>query len=466
MNQTPQDKYNYNRRYIARLVVEADTPLAVGSGQSDILTDSPVSLDANDLPYIPGTALTGVLRHAFAKEPSDSEKEIFGFQEENQSKNGKGSRLILSHASVLDDKQVAVEGLDPTKSSDYLKNLSNLCIREHCKINHRGVSDQEAHGKFDNQVVPKGVRFVFEMELIATEQDEKNWQKLLEILQNPTFRLGGGTRKGYGKLKVITEKSKVKTFNLGHPQDLKAYLEKTASLNSILDGTPLNKCAKTTDENYVEYCLDLLPENSWFFGSGFGDDEADMTPVYEKVVEWDNNKPSFTKCKKILIPATSLKGAISHRVAFHYNKLKGNFADGKNQKELESLVGENNPAVRALFGCAKNSKEAKGQIGNVIFSDVFLEDKNKTKIFNHVSLDRFTGGARNSFLFDEKVLTQKESLRFEILVLREALSLDKIKEAFEATLKDICNGMLPLGGSVMRGHGVFQGTCETEGETL
>ena len=53
-------KYDY--RYIARIVLEAETPLVVGGGNNELSTDRPVAKDANGLPYIPGTSLTGVLR--------------------------------------------------------------------------------------------------------------------------------------------------------------------------------------------------------------------------------------------------------------------------------------------------------------------------------------------------------------------------------------------------------------------
>ena len=47
----------------------------------------------------------------------------------------------------------------------------------------------------------------------------------------------------------------------------------------------------------------------------------------------------------------------------------------------------------------------------------------------------------------------------EIYVDKSAFEKDMdIKNAFEKTLDDICNGMLPLGGSTMRGHGCFTGT--------
>ena len=43
-------KYKY--RMIARITLEAISPLAVGSGEKDIITDAPVVRDVNDLPYL------------------------------------------------------------------------------------------------------------------------------------------------------------------------------------------------------------------------------------------------------------------------------------------------------------------------------------------------------------------------------------------------------------------------------
>ena len=52
----------YTHRFLARLVIEAKTPLAIGSGEKDIISDALVATDVNGLPYIPGTAIAGVVR--------------------------------------------------------------------------------------------------------------------------------------------------------------------------------------------------------------------------------------------------------------------------------------------------------------------------------------------------------------------------------------------------------------------
>ena len=50
-----EDKSQYRYRFISRIVIEAVTPIAVGSGDKDIITDARVIKDVNGLPYIPGT---------------------------------------------------------------------------------------------------------------------------------------------------------------------------------------------------------------------------------------------------------------------------------------------------------------------------------------------------------------------------------------------------------------------------
>lgn len=455
----------YNKRFVASILIEADTPLSISTGEKDLLTDSAIMKDANGLPLILGTSLTGVLRHSLNPK-TITINDIFGFQnnkKDDSNDDGKGSRLIVSNAHFVGSDGRVIEGLQEINWKDkFYSKFKKNPIREHAKISHKGTAIKS--GKFDEQVVFKGTRFRFELELIGNEDDNNNWNTILNQFSATDFRIGGGTRKGFGKLKIIDVHQKC--FDLKTEMD--KYLAKTSSLNNQNN---LDKFAVKSNksENWIEYKLNIKPENFWMFGSGLSDDEVDMTPVYEEVIEnWDQNKPKFSK-KKILIPATSVKGAISHRVAFHYNRLVGNFADNLLEgKTIETSVGENNEAVKALFGFAKDSKESKnkGARGNAIFSDVFIENKNSEKILNHVAIDRFTGGAIDGALFDEKVLTQKNEITFTILIDKKVFTNENVEIAFEQTLKDICEGMLPLGGGVMRGHGCFTGFVSKNGEKI
>ena len=50
---------HYPYRYEARLIVEADTPLAIGSGEGNMMTDRLVIRDVNGLPFLPGSTISG-----------------------------------------------------------------------------------------------------------------------------------------------------------------------------------------------------------------------------------------------------------------------------------------------------------------------------------------------------------------------------------------------------------------------
>ena len=70
-------------------------------------------------------------------------------------------------------------------------------------------------------------------------------------------------------------------------------------------------------------------------------------------------------------------------------------------------------------------------------------------------------------LFQEKVIYDKDTeYTFDIYVENSALADDDIKKAFVQSLRDICTGLLPLGGITNRGNGIFTGTATENDEPL
>ncbi len=310
----------------------------------------------------------------------------------------------------------------------------------------KGVTTNGA--KFDEEVVYKGSRFKFSIEFI--EEDKSTFEDILNLLKNPAFRLGGGSTKGFGKFKIIEIKSKL--------CNLENY---SSSLNYILSHCEEYATKQSiSNATHTIYTLKIRPDDFFMFGSGFGDSDADMTPVFEKVVDYKNGKLSD---KQVLIPASSIKGAIAHRTAFYYNKSM------LEQEKDHTKTGENNEAVKVIFGhkkeLDKNTQKELGQKGKILISDCFKETKEQTKTFDHVSIDRFTGGAIDGALFQEKTVARdKDSYIIEILLEN---SIEKIYiDAFENALKDIATGMLPLGGATTKGHGVFCGELKRDSEVI
>ncbi len=328
-------------RHIAYITIEADTPLKVGSNASDFLQDSPIQKDFNDLPIILGTSIAGVLRKDFDKTKAD---EIFGKDD--------GSKVIFSNALILDEKDKVCEELLLEKS-DFLNIFDNLPIREHTAITDKGVVLE--HSKFDEEVVYKGTRFKFSIEII--EDKKKSFEEILALLTTPSFRLGGGSTKGFGKFNIFEIKTQSYTKDNYH--------EYSSSLNHTL--STLYKQEEQSDKNYTIYTLNIEPEDFFIFGSGFGDSDSDSTPVYEKVVDYENAKLSDAQ---ILIPASSIKGALAHRTTYHYNRLKKLFIGNI----------EANENIKEIFGEAKNSKEdIVGSKGKIIFSDCYKANKKRLK---------------------------------------------------------------------------------------
>ncbi len=444
----------YDNRYIARYVIEASSPIAVGSGEKDELTDARVVRDVNRLPYIPASSLAGVLRHATGNDGKDSP--YWGYQNGN---DGRGSLMAFTNANIIDEDGRAVDGLG-VNQSDFLQRYLILPIRQHAAMNDKGTILKG--GKFDEEVVFAGTRFCFEMEIMFAgdrkEEAETVVRQIHDAMAKPTLRIGGGTRCGFGSFDIISLKER--WLNLQEDSQLKDYLDKSSSLaaEGFWDTVADTKVQAAHDDDYVTYHLRMKPESFFFFGSGTGDDDVDATPMKESVVVWKDGRGHFQD-GNILIPGTSVKGAIAHRVAYHYNRIKGIYAD---QTVGTAATMDCNQAVGRLFGSVAKVKGGRAEAGHVLFSDVieYPKDTVREKVFNHVSIDPFTGGGRDKAggLYNEKVIDAADmNIEMSIAVRARILEDESIRDAFESSLNDVVGGMLPLGGTVNRGNGVFVG---------
>jgi CRISPR/Cas system CSM-associated protein Csm3 (group 7 of RAMP superfamily) len=533
-----------NLRYIARIFIEATSGFCINSGDKSLLLDNAIARDANGLPYIPGTSIAGIVQHACLRSGlSQQIGHLFGCTQHdaqkkglpNHSDSGNGSRFIFSSAHLVGaDGQAVIDGLIPFDSgSEYVQKMLLLPQRDHVKITDRGTAKER--GKFDRELGFKGTRFCFEIQLVGEEKDRDDFEKVLQILQDETVRIGAGTRKGAGSFKVLSENSQYWILDLTSKEDLLAYLQKSSNLNAAVNKKSVSFPESNVLENgWKKYQLELSAEDFFLFGAGFSDKDADNTPKTEYVINWNKNQsiPKFSEM--YLLPATSIKGAISHRTAYHYNQLKGihigsqqsfkaedfgwqvqevidkglsmpetaNWSHDdprweKAMKELEEqspdefLVGskkwqhftdatskygerqsdnptaENNTAVSTLFGVALNDKTQDittriGQIGRVIIDDIYLEkpkekEKDVAKVFNHVKIDRFTGGAFSGALFQEKALYSDQTIVINLLINTNDLEeSSEYLTALENALNDLQNGHLALGGATTKGYGVFK----------
>lgn len=438
-------------RYLARVSIEFETPFIVGGGSDAIYFDDVFVSDANGLPALPGSSLAGILRHAWVDAGYDDGKTLFGFQ---NGTDGQGSRLSVSWGCLHDSSNRPVEGIIMERAEldrdPVLREARMLTARDHVRINHTGAA--ASGGKFDERSVSAGHRFTFELMLEGNKGDRGNWDHLLGLLRSPAIRIGGKTRRGYGQFRVI--RLEQECFDLSDAVQFRCFgtLPVDLAVKSQLrqedpqDAAPANGAVSAT--------LALKPEAFWMIGGGF-DGDVDLAPLKANRIVWENGS-GRVDANRAIVPGSAVKGALSHRVAFHYNRLTDVFADAG--ADPAKHTGENNRAVGELFGCVKN--DGGGQRGRVIISDLFVAKPGEQKILNHVSIDRFTGGARvlEGALFDEKPFYQGDGFTLTVTVAESGkISDKKIREAFDCALRDLAEGRLAIGAGAGRGNGFFRG---------
>ncbi|MGX2983343.1 RAMP superfamily CRISPR-associated protein [Helicobacter sp. 23-1045] len=447
---------------LAHIILEADSALHFGSGDFDMLYDSPIQRDFNGLPIILGTSICGVIR-ANAKGIFNVDS-LFGCAKKDDNQN---SRLIFSNALLLDEKMEVKENLIPfskLKDSPFLRHFLSLPQRQHNAIDYNGSCKDGA--KFDEEVIFKGTRFKCAVSMdCQSEGDKEVFCKILNLFYSPNIRFGAGSTKGFGKIKA----HKI-TYEI-----LRTPFSKSASLNETLSKHFTPNLLQKSDR-FTHYTLNLKPESVFLFGAGFGDKDADSIGVSEKIIDYDKGDLSE---RKLLIPASSIKGAIAQRTRFYINEVSKNFISAESSDNLKDSEAKQIHAT--LFGSAESSdKSTKSQAtkGKILINDIYLDfdAKKDSHLFAHNSIDRFTGGTIDGALFQEKANTSP-AFKLDIFVANATNSadfqdlnqndfFDKAIKSFECALKDICTSLLPLGAASSKGHGFFSGDLEKNGERI
>ena len=188
------------------------------------------------------------------------------------------------------------------------------------------------------------------------------------------------------------------------------------------------------------------------------------------------------------IPGSSIRGPLAHRMLFHANRLAGRCIDAdawpsKTEEKREELkkkyaeYAKRDCGLIAFLGAAKESGEsedsadASGQAGRILFDDAEVCGVRWIVGVDHVSIDRFTGGARDGALFREEVLLGgRIEATARILPPRTPAEgngetiggwPEATARAFLLAVRDLCRGWLALGG---RGHGECSGKAHFAGK--
>lgn len=474
---------NYPVFSIARAVLETTMPLAVSSGRTNHVFDNDLVRDANGLPMIPGTAIAGVLRHLYWREYGETAMEnIFGLQD---GVIGAASLVEVSTGSIHDSKNdpAAPHYSDGDSLLDFARETLNTPIyRDRIAINSRGAP--KATGKFDRTVLPAGFRFSMELVLHSSAENRGAFGCLLALLDHPLFRLGASTRAGLGACHVV--KIAIAQLDLGVKEEAARFRTIERNIGSLVG---LQVPATASHSRYyaaaekmglLSYKVAISPIAAWRTGQGqislHGTDEKapDLLPRLEQRVHWKDNVGALGP-SEIVLPATSLKGALRHRAYFYACCEVGYFAEVNTEGETDSVKKKQaDAAISTVFGDANNNDDgaATGSAGNLIINDLFLPiDTKVVGTQMHNALDRFTGGVRNRMLFSEELIFDSgRPLTIDIWLDEKKIGLNDAaecgKRALLKAIDDFAQGRLAVGGGSTKGHGRFRGNVQSFGESL
>lgn len=442
-----------------RVALEAETPHGIHSGKGDITHDVLLVRDVNGLPAIPATSLAGVLRHLYTQHFGSQEaQQLFGY---TLGDSGKLSALNVTWGLIHNSLNQPMEGIRQDLNNDPLLQIlteDKPLVRQRVRLNSLGSAVDT--GKFDTTMIPAGARYSCFLSIWSdgSEQQESSIERLLSLLGTSAFRLGHGTRAGQGAFKVLSIDGA--RWDLRTPQGQQGYRQRPrqrATLGNLapIETAPLNDSA-------LRFTLQLTAEAGWRIGGGeqpFSQPDQqgrtpDLLPQSELCIRWNEQQQAELHKQQAVVPATAIKGALSHRLAFHYRRLNGNFAE---QSPVVSHL--ECPVVQEIFGtCNDTSNEQTGVAGRLIINDLYLDDTTATRQM-HNRIDQFTGGVMNSALFEEELLWQTPlTLNLSLQHPEEISPL--AKQALTLTLQDLTQGWLAIGAGGSRGHGCFHGEIQ------
>ena len=388
------------------------SPLLIGDGEgetSDNFKDIHVQKNQNNIPYIPGTSLAGVLREFLSEIDSEMTEKIFGDADKMQ------SSIQIDDIELENFKIISRDGVS-------IDSLTGIGIKG---------------GKFDYEVVERGASGNLQMliNLRGCHVDDKNFTEKnysLEKIKNTATKilqklsagisLGALTAKGLGKIQAKNISAEI--FDFRKKADVISWLTDKNSAEKILPS------AKEISANPDTFIVDA----DFIFNSSF------IVRDYlngEKISA--ENKISAVSLKSLedfVIPGTSWKGIFRHRANYILKKLQL-------EKNLDNLLG---------------TAEGEKIKSRLQIEESYIKPQNVSELpHTRNKIDRFTGGTLQGTLFTTKPVWQKNSaptlhLHFEI---KKAENFDAGLAIF--ILRDLWLGKVAIGGEKSVGRGTLTG---------
>lgn len=456
------------KKHYLKITFQLDSPLCIGSGRNDI-TDQDILRDARGIPYIPGSAVSGVLREA-CQEIMDKKawKYYFGYSSTNTGNKVKSDNDIIESQIIFYDATLVGDNKDKDGNPKY-----RISQRDGVALNEYKSAKKQA--KFDREILEGDCNFQTFIEISEEESDVNEKVKADEVLTNiakiwkeTDIRFGAKTTRGYGK--ICNVEIIGKNFDFTSKDEISSWLdfdifEENSWENAILYKDMLNTLMKDNiwtlkDNNRLSLKLRLEGGLSIRrYSTECSDEESAPDQEQLTTVKFDKNGSE----EVAVIPGTTWAGAIGHRMEELI----------KSSKVKEVEISKDYIQKYYYFGTVDSKVKEKSLI-------YFNESKltgGQFKKMSRNAIDRFLGSTAEGALFTEKIYIGGETtldISFGDPYNTAVSYSDDFIKALAATLTDLHEGYLAVGGATSVGRGIFSilkingvklNECKFEGET-
>ena len=439
------------KKHYLKITFQLDSPLCIGSGRNDI-TDQDILRDARGIPYIPGSAVAGVLREA-CQEIMDKKawKYYFGYSSTNTGNKVKSDDDIIESQIIFYDATLVGDNKDKEGNPKY-----RISQRDGVALNEYKSAKKQA--KFDWEILEGDCKFQTFIEISEEQSDISEKVKADEVLMNiakiwkeADIRFGAKTTRGFGKIcnvEIIRRSFElVKNpdngiedwleFNLFDDESWKV----GDSYEDMLK--TLNEDKKWTLKDNNRLSLKLRLEGGLSirrYSTECSDEESSPDQEQLTTIKFDKNGSE----EVAVIPGTTWAGAIGHRME--------ELIDCSKVKKFER--GKDDIQTYYYFGTVNGKVKEKSLI-------YFNESKltgGQFKKMSRNAIDRFLGSTAEGALFTEKIYIGGETtldIGFGDPYNTAVVYSDDFINALAATLTDLHEGYLAVGGATSVGRGIF-----------
>jgi CRISPR/Cas system CSM-associated protein Csm3 (group 7 of RAMP superfamily) len=450
-------------RYKITGTLIAMSPIHIGGLGGNADTDLALAVNGQQECYIPGTGLAGAFRNWMEIIDSDATNYLWG-STESSSDQDHASFILIEDAVIKKENMIAE-------------------IRDNVAIDRLWGTAVDRM-KFDRMILPRGVEIpleiLLERDTNLSEEEWRNYQsrftQLLSALQNGQVSLGAAKTRGLGRVKLNS--LIVKEEILNNYQGILNILggkSEQVDWTDFLGENNLNALGK------LEIAIQWKPTSPVMVKAEYDGIAVDILPLVS----------GFHGGRTFVLPGSSIKGALrtqSERIMRTLLQKDAPRIDQPSSQDFNNQIALT--LIETIFGSpAKLDNNTQlGYLGALSVDDCFakipLKDwsqvenatqekdlrealdtngLNGTQQAFHVAIDRWTGGAADSFLY-----TVLEPMGFNWYPINLSLDLYRLNRTDQEDeylpsiallfllFRDLMNQRIPLGFGTNRGMGAIE----------